>query len=122
MILIGCSNFFTVSVLIVISGFHHFIAVSASSKPVLDLNLSLLQITIEMNGETVEYKPASVPTAEYLTQAYPASDSNGNGENKQCRDIELPTGDSSYRLEELAYTRSGDKGNDCNIGRRSLGF
>ncbi|BFZ15186.1 hypothetical protein BsWGS_18225 [Bradybaena similaris] len=74
------------------------------------------KITIEMNGECVEYKPASVPTAEYLTQAYPASDSNGNGENKQCRDIELPSGESSYRLEELAFTRSGDKGNDCNIG------
>lgn len=23
---------------------------------------------------------------------------------------------SSYRLEELAYTRSGDKGNSCNVG------
>ncbi|KAK4308655.1 hypothetical protein Pmani_019655 [Petrolisthes manimaculis] len=29
---------------------------------------------------------------------------------------ELPSGPNSYRLEELALTRSGDKGNSCNIG------
>lgn len=28
----------------------------------------------------------------------------------------LPIGGHTYRLEELAYTRSGDKGNSCNIG------
>ena len=27
-----------------------------------------------------------------------------------------PGGDKSYKLEELAYARSGDKGNSCNIG------
>ncbi|CAL1541216.1 unnamed protein product [Lymnaea stagnalis] len=74
------------------------------------------KITIEMNGEVVDYNQPNVPTAEYLTRAYPASDSNGNGANTSCRDIELPKGDCSYRLEELAFTRSGDKGNDCNIG------
>ena len=26
-------------------------------------------------------------------------------------------GKHSYRLEELAYTRSGDKGNHCNVGK-----
>ncbi|XP_062902339.1 uncharacterized protein LOC134345510 isoform X8 [Mobula hypostoma] len=30
--------------------------------------------------------------------------------------MDLPTGPCSYRLEELAYTRSGDKGNTANIG------
>ncbi|XP_053559737.1 uncharacterized protein LOC128650086 [Bombina bombina] len=29
---------------------------------------------------------------------------------------DLPSGPYSYRLEELAYTRSGDKGNNANIG------
>ncbi|XP_038611179.1 uncharacterized protein LOC119935772 isoform X1 [Tachyglossus aculeatus] len=29
---------------------------------------------------------------------------------------DLPNGSLSYRLEELAYTRSGDKGNSANIG------
>ncbi|TMS02407.1 hypothetical protein E3U43_007947 [Larimichthys crocea] len=31
-------------------------------------------------------------------------------------DRELPSGRHSYRLEELAYTRSGDKGDTANIG------
>ncbi|KAG8005897.1 hypothetical protein GBF38_004941 [Nibea albiflora] len=31
-------------------------------------------------------------------------------------DRELPSGRHSYRLEELAYTRSGDKGDSANIG------
>lgn len=29
---------------------------------------------------------------------------------------ELPSGPHSYRLEELAFTRSGDKGDSANIG------
>lgn len=46
-------------------------------------------------------------------------------ENKQPKDdrrdhtlddYQLPHGTHSYRLEDLAYTRSGDKGNTCNIG------
>jgi hypothetical protein len=32
----------------------------------------------------------------------------------------LETGSYSFRLEELAYARSGDKGNNCNIGKISL--
>ncbi|KAK6975613.1 hypothetical protein BgiMline_021987 [Biomphalaria glabrata] len=72
------------------------------------------KITIEMDGKVVEYIPPNVPTAEYLTQAYPASDCNGKAENKAAAN--LPKGEFSYRLEELAFTRSGDKGNDCNIG------
>ncbi|KAK5848088.1 hypothetical protein PBY51_005736 [Eleginops maclovinus] len=31
-------------------------------------------------------------------------------------DAELPSGPHSFRLEELAYTRSGDKGDSANIG------
>ena len=30
---------------------------------------------------------------------------------------EVEGGDCSYRLEELAYLRSGDKGNTTNIGK-----
>lgn len=29
---------------------------------------------------------------------------------------DLPSGPHTYRLEDLAYTRSGDKGNSANIG------
>ena len=34
----------------------------------------------------------------------------------------LPDGTFTFRLQDLAYTRSGDKGNNCNIGklRKSL--
>ncbi|KAK3757537.1 hypothetical protein RRG08_032705 [Elysia crispata] len=74
------------------------------------------KIEVDVDGVMEQFSPTPVPTAEYLTQAYPASDTNGNGENKLCNDIELPSGPFSYRLEELAFTRSGDKGNDCNIG------
>lgn len=37
--------------------------------------------------------------------------------------LDLPSGLHSYRVEELAYTRSGDKGDTANIGEstRSLG-
>ena len=28
----------------------------------------------------------------------------------------IETGSFSFRLEDLAYARSGDKGNNCNIG------
>lgn len=33
-----------------------------------------------------------------------------------CFPAELPSGRHSYRLEELAFTRSGDKGDSANIG------
>ena len=60
-----------------------------------------------MNGEHKEkYQPESVPTAEYKPQ------SEDNKEEKP-----LSKGNQSYRLEDLAFTRSGDKGNTCNIGK-----
>jgi hypothetical protein len=31
-------------------------------------------------------------------------------------DVALKTGSCSYTLEDLAYARSGDKGDSCNIG------
>ncbi|KAM8808621.1 uncharacterized protein ACNFOS_002303 [Eudromia elegans] len=34
--------------------------------------------------------------------------------NSELKD--LPSGPHTYRLEDLAYTRSGDKGNSANIG------
>lgn len=32
---------------------------------------------------------------------------------------ELPCGRHTYRLEELAFTRSGDKGDSANIGKKT---
>ncbi|XP_041359605.1 uncharacterized protein LOC121375943 [Gigantopelta aegis] len=70
-----------------------------------------LNIRISMNGDFVEeYIPPEVPTKEYTKRAYPPpSSEEGHTES-------VSTGNSSYRLEELAYTRSGDKGNNSNIG------
>ncbi|KAL8585681.1 hypothetical protein ACOMHN_053179 [Nucella lapillus] len=71
-----------------------------------------VEISLEMNNEFVEtYSAPSAPTAEYLTQAYPPSSQRGQ-ETEQT----LPAGQCSFRLEDLAYTRSGDKGNNANIG------
>lgn len=65
-----------------------------------------IDVDIYMNGEHKEkYQPESVPTAEYKPQ------SEDNKEEKP-----LSKGNQSYRLEDLAFTRSGDKGNTCNIG------
>lgn len=39
----------------------------------------------------------------------------GQGESQS-----LTTGNFTYSLDELAFARSGDKGNHCNIGLYSL--
>ena len=60
-----------------------------------------------MNGEFVEdYKIPSV-TTQAATESKPST---------PAKDANLLTGTNTYRLEDLAYTRSGDKGNHCNIG------
>ena len=75
--------------------------------------MCLLKVTLEMNDALVEtYKEPNSPTAEYLKQAYPPT--NGQGQGTQQ---DLPVGDCSFRLEDLAFTRSGDKGNTANIGQ-----
>ena len=67
----------------------------------------LFQIDIHMNGEWVEtYTPPTVPT-----------DKLGASQRDSVDTAEtLPSGTNTYRLEDLAYTRSGDKGNHANIG------
>ncbi|PVD34889.1 hypothetical protein C0Q70_06170 [Pomacea canaliculata] len=71
-----------------------------------------MKISLEMNGVFTEtYEPPDAPTAEYLKQAYPPT----NGQSRYTGQ-DLPIGDCVFRLEDLAYTRSGDKGNDANIG------
>ncbi|XP_045203626.2 uncharacterized protein LOC123556747 isoform X1 [Mercenaria mercenaria] len=66
------------------------------------------KIDIKMNGEHVEtFNPTSVPTTTHADTWSPSSGDTGSA---------LPRGTNTYRLEDLAYTRSGDKGNNCNIG------
>lgn len=68
------------------------------------------QLSLHMNDQLVEtYVAASVPTAEYphktITQA-------SNTQNEA-----IDEGSFTFRVEDLAYTRSGDKGNTANIGK-----
>lgn len=73
----------------------------------------MLQVDIHMNGEHVEqYQFPDIPMSEYMTQnVTPPS---------RVVETPLPGGDYSFRLEELAYTRSGDKGNSANIGNQLI--
>ena len=70
----------------------------------------IMQVDIHMNGEHMEqYEAPNINTADI------ADDSP----HQIINDVPgLPSGPNSYRLEDLAYTRSGDKGNNCNIGMR----
>ena len=72
------------------------------------MHFYLYQIDIHMNGEWVEtYTPSPVATAEV----------SGSWSSPTDTITELAGGSKTYRLEDLAYTRSGDKGNNANIGR-----
>ncbi len=61
-----------------------------------------------MNGEHAEeYEEPIVEYPVIKTSAGPPSAKDS---------IKLPSGTYTFRLEDLAYTRSGDKGNSVNIG------
>jgi len=80
------------------------------ASPVLRLSSFLypkreVPIEVHVNGERVDFTPADLP-AEGAAPS-PADDA----------DPPLPPpGPCTYRLERLALTRSGDKGDSCNIG------
>ncbi|CAH1777202.1 unnamed protein product [Owenia fusiformis] len=65
------------------------------------------KIDIHMDGDHVE--SYECPDTSYSVSPSKYTDSWTHIPN-------LAKGSHSYRLEELAYTRSGDKGNMCNIG------
>ena len=64
-----------------------------------------------LNGEEVETTPSTTPTTTAETTE---SDDIETEENA----TDLRKGQCTYRLEQLAYLRSGDKGNTANIGTR----
>ena len=65
-----------------------------------------------MNGEHVEtFSPVTVPTTTHADTWVPSTTGTGST---------LPRGTNTYRLEDIAYTRSGDKGNNCNIGNHHI--
>ncbi|XP_062311707.1 uncharacterized protein LOC134016350 [Osmerus eperlanus] len=80
--------------------------VSPVLKPFFFLHpKSLLQVDMHIGGELVE----TLREAELELEAPPPPP-----EDTPLTD--LPSGSVSYRVEDLAYTRSGDKGDSANIG------
>ncbi|KAI3376591.1 hypothetical protein L3Q82_016473 [Scortum barcoo] len=69
---------------------------------------SELTVDLHVGGELVESFAEAGPDAPEQ-EAPPTS-------AEDLPDAELPSGPHSYRLEELAFTRSGDKGDSANIG------
>ncbi|XP_033507770.1 uncharacterized protein LOC117272809 isoform X1 [Epinephelus lanceolatus] len=83
--------------------------VSPVLKPFFFLHpKSELKVDIHISGELVE----SLTEAEPDGPEQEAPPTSAEDEH----DAGLPSGPHSYRLEELAYTRSGDKGDSANIG------
>ncbi|KAL7852824.1 hypothetical protein SRHO_G00186090 [Serrasalmus rhombeus] len=69
-----------------------------------------LKVNIYLNGELVEtFREADSSLAEWRAPSRLP-------EENVYKPTDLPTGPYSYRLEDLAYTRSGDKGDSANIG------
>lgn len=83
--------------------------VSPVLKPFFFLHpKSELKVDVHVGGELVESLTEAGPhTPEQ--EAPPTSEDD-------APDAELPSGPHSYRLEDLAFTRSGDKGDSANIG------
>ena len=68
-----------------------------------------LPSTIQLDGEKLTY----IPQTEVI------SAKTGNGDEScdtKANAIHLESGTKTYKLEDLAFARSGDKGNSCNIG------
>lgn len=66
-----------------------------------------------VNGEEVETAPSSTPTIPQETTTAQSTESDIQTEENAT---DLHSGQHSYHLEQLAYLRSGDKGNTANIG------
>lgn len=69
---------------------------------------SELQVDVHLDSDLVESVSEAGP--ESHDQEVPAA------ATEEEEDTDLPSGPHSYRLEELAFTRSGDKGDSANIG------
>ncbi|XP_074679073.1 uncharacterized protein LOC141922892 isoform X2 [Strix aluco] len=70
---------------------------------------SNVQINLFLNGQHVEtFEEDLTFTSDEVVSSDPPKISS------ELKD--LPSGPHTYRLEDLAYTRSGDKGNSANIG------
>ncbi|CAL8241354.1 unnamed protein product [Merluccius merluccius] len=70
---------------------------------------SELQLELHIGGELVE-------TLSEGAEPQSAEQEAPSTQEEETTDAALPSGTHSYRIEELAYTRSGDKGDSANIG------
>lgn len=71
-----------------------------------------LEVQIHVNGEHVETHREAVSEPS-LGETH---NSSLRSEESSLSSTDLPSGPHTFRLEELAYTRSGDKGDSANIG------
>uniref|UniRef100_A0A3Q3ATB5 Si:ch73-132f6.5 n=1 Tax=Kryptolebias marmoratus TaxID=37003 RepID=A0A3Q3ATB5_KRYMA len=86
--------------------------VSPVLKPFFFLHpKSQLKVDIHMGGELLETLSEAGPDTPEQDEAPPTSD-------EDVPDTDLPSGPHTYRLQDLAYTRSGDKGDSANIGEK----
>ncbi|XP_053333480.1 uncharacterized protein lratb.1 isoform X1 [Clarias gariepinus] len=70
-----------------------------------------LTVEIHLNGDLIEtFRETQSSSPDDLHMPSDLS------EPRPYTPTDLPSGPCSYRLEELAYTRSGDKGDSANIG------
>lgn len=78
-----------------------------------EITTPIMQVTVQV-GESTETQiypsPSHTESPPPATPTATPTDSSGT----------IAVGDRSYRLEELAFLRSGDKGNSCNIGECNL--
>ncbi|XP_015226363.1 PREDICTED: uncharacterized protein LOC107082277 [Cyprinodon variegatus] len=86
--------------------------VSPVLKPFFFLHpKSQIKVDIHVAGEVVQSLTEKEPDA-----AEPQQDEAPPTSDQEVPDTDLPCGPHTYRLEDLAYTRSGDKGDSANIG------
>uniref|UniRef100_A0A673HHC7 Si:ch73-132f6.5 n=1 Tax=Sinocyclocheilus rhinocerous TaxID=307959 RepID=A0A673HHC7_9TELE len=71
-----------------------------------------LEVHIHVNGELVETHREAALEPSLAEGHYPSLRSEENSPTP----TDLPSGPHTFRLDELAYTRSGDKGDSSNIG------
>src|SRR6218665_130887 len=72
------------------------------------------QVSVHLNEQTEEVKLAK----HVGQQKHGTGMSIATEDVQQTSTVEINKGTHSFRLEELAFARSGDKGNHCNIGNQ----
>ncbi|KAA0722541.1 hypothetical protein E1301_Tti011916 [Triplophysa tibetana] len=72
-----------------------------------------LKVHIHLNGELVETHHGAAEDPSLLAEGHAPS---FHSADHSPSPTDLPSGPHTFRLEELAYTRSGDKGDSANIG------